>query len=94
MPFAAGGPTDTLARLFAARMGRTLNQTIIVENVAGAGGIIANNKVMRAPPDGYTVEIGHVGTHVLAPAVQGVEADYLNEFEPVGMIATIPRSSW
>ncbi len=91
VPFAAGGPTDTLARIFALRMGKTLGGTIVVENVAGAGGIIANNKVMRAPPDGYTLAIGHVGTHVLAPAVQGVEADYVNDFEPVAMIASNPE---
>ncbi len=88
VPFAAGGPTDTLARLFAERMSKSLGGTIVVENVAGAGGVIANNKVMRAPPDGYTVAIGHVGTHVLAPAVQGIEVNYLNEFEPVAMIAS------
>jgi tripartite-type tricarboxylate transporter receptor subunit TctC len=91
VPFAAGGPTDTLARLFGTRMSKTLGQTIVVENVAGAGGVIANNRVMRSPPDGYTVAIGHVGTHVLAPAVQGVEADYVNDFEPVAMIASNPE---
>jgi len=91
VPFAAGGPTDTLGRLFAARMSKTLGQTIVVENVAGAGGMLANNRVMRAPPDGYTVAIGHIGTHVLAPAVQGVEADYVNDFEPVAMIASNPE---
>ena len=91
VPFAAGGPTDTLARIFATRMGKTLNATIVVENVAGAGGVIANNKVMRAAPDGYTVAIGHVGTHVLAPAVQAIEADYVNDFDPVAMIASNPE---
>jgi tripartite-type tricarboxylate transporter receptor subunit TctC len=91
VPFSAGGPTDTLARIFALRMSKPLGQTIVVENVAGAGGIIANQKVMRSPPDGYTVAIGHVGTHVLAPAVQGVEEDYLTVFEPVGMIASNPE---
>jgi tripartite-type tricarboxylate transporter receptor subunit TctC len=91
VPFAAGGPTDTLARIFAARMSRTLGQTIVVENVAGAGGTIANNKVMRSPPDGYTVAIGHVGTHVLAPFVQAVDVDYSAEFDPVAMIASNPE---
>jgi tripartite-type tricarboxylate transporter receptor subunit TctC len=91
VPFAAGGPTDTLGRLFGARMSKTLGQAIVVENVAGAGGVIANNKVMRSPPDGYTVAIGHVGTHVLAPAVQGIEADYVNDFDPVAMIAANPE---
>ena len=76
VPFTAGGPTDTLGRIFATRMGKSLNATIVVENVVGAGGVIANNKVMRSPADGYTIAIGHVGTHVLAPAVQGIEADY------------------
>lgn len=87
VPFAAGGPTDTIARMLAERMSRSLGQTIVVENVAGAGGTIANNKVMHSPPDGYTVAIGHVGTHVLAPAVQGLQVDYVNDFEPVGMVA-------
>ena len=91
VPFAAGGPTDTLARIFALRMSKPLGQTIVVENVAGAGGVIANQKVARASPDGYTVAIGHIGTHVLAPAVQGVDVDYLTEFEPVGMIASNPE---
>jgi tripartite-type tricarboxylate transporter receptor subunit TctC len=87
VPFAAGGPTDTIARIMAERMSRTLGQAIVVENVAGAGGTIANNRVMHSPADGYTVAIGHVGTHVLAPAVQGLQVDYVNDFEPVAMIA-------
>jgi len=77
VPFAAGGPTDTIARVLAERMSRTLNQTVVVENVAGAGGTIANNKVLAAAHDGYTIEIGHVGTHVLAPAVQDIKTDYV-----------------
>ncbi len=91
VPFAAGGPTDTIARIMAERMGRTLGTTIVVENVAGAGGTIANNKVMNSPPDGYTLAIGHVGTHVLAPAVQGLKVDYVNDFEPVAMIVANPQ---
>ena len=87
VPFAAGGPTDTIARMLAERMSRSLGQTIVVENVAGAGGTIANNKVLNAPHDGYMVEIGHVGTHVLAPAVQDIKTNYVTEFEPVGMVA-------
>src|SRR6478672_1625401 len=68
VPFAAGGPTDTIARMLAERMSRTLGQTIVVENVAGAGTEYAKNKVLNSPHDGYTIESGHVGTHVLAPA--------------------------
>lgn len=75
VPFAAGGPTDTIARFLAERMGRSLNGTIVVENVAGAGGTIANTRVLKSAPDGYTIMIGHIGTHVMAPAVQGLQVD-------------------
>jgi tripartite-type tricarboxylate transporter receptor subunit TctC len=91
VPFAAGGPTDTLARILAERISRPLGQTVVVENVAGAGGTIANNRMMQAHADGYTVAIGHLGTHVLAPAVQDLNVDYVNGFEPVAMIATNPQ---
>jgi tripartite-type tricarboxylate transporter receptor subunit TctC len=91
VPFAAGGPTDTIGRLMAERMSRALGQTIVVENVAGAGGTIANNRVLKAAPDGYTFIIGHVGTHVLAPAVQGLQVDYVSDFEPIAMIASNPQ---
>ena len=91
VPFAAGGPTDTIGRLMAERMGRALNQTVVVENVAGAGGIIANTRVLKASPDGYTLMIGHVGTHVMAPAVQGAVVDYVNDFDPLALIASNPQ---
>ena len=91
VPFAAGGPTDTIARLMAERMSKSLGQPVVVENVAGAGGTIANARVMKSPPDGYLVGIGHVGTHVLAPAVQALTVDYVNDFEPVAMIASNPQ---
>jgi len=91
VPFAAGGPTDTIARIMAERMSKTLGQTLVVENTAGAGGTIAVTKIMRAAPDGYSIGIGHVGTHVIAPAVQEVTADYLTELEPVGLMATNPQ---
>jgi tripartite-type tricarboxylate transporter receptor subunit TctC len=91
VPFAAGGPTDTIARIMAERMSRTLGQPVVVENTVGAGGTIAVTKILRATPDGYSVGIGHVGTHVIAPAVQQVTADYLAELEPVGMMATNPQ---
>jgi tripartite-type tricarboxylate transporter receptor subunit TctC len=91
VPFAAGGPTDTLARIMAERMSKSLGQPIVVENTVGAGGTIAVAKTIRAAPDGYSVGIGHVGTHVIAPAVQQVTTDYLAELEPVGMMATNPQ---
>ena len=91
VPFSAGGPTDTIGRLLAERMSKSLGQTIVVENVAGAGGTIANNRVKQAAPDGYTLAIGHLGTHVLAPAVQQLEVDYVSDFEPIGLVATNPQ---
>jgi tripartite-type tricarboxylate transporter receptor subunit TctC len=91
VPFAAGGPTDTLGRILADRAGRALGQTIVVENVAGAGGVIANAKVLKSPADGYTIEIGHIGTHVLTQAVQGLNVDYVNDFDPICMLATNPQ---
>lgn len=91
VPFAAGGPTDTLGRLLGQRMAQAMNATIVVENVAGAGGTIANNRVKQHAADGYTVIIGHIGTHVLAPAVQQLNVDYVSEFDAVGMLATNPQ---
>ena len=91
VPFSAGGPTDTIGRLLAERMSRSIGQPVIVENVVGAGGTIANAKVMQAAPDGYTIEIGHIGTHVLAPAVQSLNVDYVNGFDPIAMVATNPE---
>ena len=91
VPFAAGGPTDTLGRILAERMTRSLGQSVLVENVTGAGGTIANSKVIKAPADGYTAIIGHLGTHVLAPAVQGLPTDYLQDFEPVAVVAMNPQ---
>ncbi len=91
VPFSAGGPTDTIARLMAERMQKSPGQSVVVENVVGAGGTIANNRVMQAAPDGHVVMIGHLGTHVLAPAVQQLNVDYVNGFEPIAMIATNPQ---
>jgi tripartite-type tricarboxylate transporter receptor subunit TctC len=91
VPFSAGGPTDTLGRILAERMTRSLGQNVLVENVTGAGGTIGNNKVIKAAPDGYTAMIGHIGTHVFAPAVQGLPTNYLNDFEPVAVVATNPE---
>src|SRR5215472_10763205 len=62
-PFAAGGPNDVPARLFAQRMGEILGQSVIVENVGGAGGMTGANRVAQAPADGYQIVLGTVGTH-------------------------------
>src|SRR5258705_9272780 len=91
VPFAVGGPTDTIARIMGERMAKTLGQQVIVENVTGAGGSIAVNKVARSAPDGYTVGIGHIGTHVIVEAIQPVQFDVLKDLAPVGMIRTNPQ---
>ena len=91
VPFAAGGPTDTIARILGERMGRALGQTIVVENTAGAGGTIAGNRVAHANPDGYTLAIGHVGTHVIVGAVQKTPYDLFADFEPIGLACANPQ---
>ena len=91
VPFSAGGPTDTIGRILAQRMSATLGQTIVVENVTGAGGSIAVGKVARSAPDGYTLGIGHVGTHVINGAVHQLNYDLLKDLEPVAMICTNPQ---
>ena len=91
VPFSAGGPTDTLARIMAERMGRALGQSVIVENVTGAAGSIGVGRVARAAPDGYTVGIGHWSTHVVNGAVYQLQYDLLKDFEPVALIASNPQ---
>lgn len=91
VPFSAGGPTDTLARLLGEPMRRFLGQTIVVDNVTGAGGSIGVGKVVRSPPDGYTLSIGHWGTHVVNGAYYNLNYDLLKDLEPVAMIATNPQ---
>src|SRR2546422_5603089 len=88
VPFSAGGPTDTIGRIIAERMGRSLGQTIVVENTTGAGGSIGVGKVVRATPDGYTLGIGHNGTHVINGAIYPLQYDLLKDLEPVAMITT------
>ena len=91
VPFAAGGPTDTIARILGERMSKTLGQPVAIENVTGAGGSIAVNKVARAAPDGYTIGIGHIGTHVIVEAIQSVPYDVLKDLAPVGLICANPQ---
>ncbi len=91
VPFAAGGPTDVIARVIAERMGDALGQTVLIENVTGASGSIAGMKAARATPDGYTITIGHWGTHVLNGAIYNLQYDLLKDFEPVALIANGPQ---
>ena len=91
VPFSAGGPTDTLARIMADRMGRTLGQTVLVDNTTGAAGTVGVGRVARAAPDGYTIGIGHWSTHVVNGAVYKLTYDLLNDFEPIAMFASNPQ---
>src|SRR5712691_490134 len=91
VPYSAGGPTDTIARIMAEGMRASLGQTIIVDNTTGAAGTIGVGRVARAAPDGYTIGIGHGGTHVVNAAIYALQYDVLNDFEPVAMIATNPQ---
>ena len=86
VPFAAGGPSDTIARLTAQSMGTALKTQMIVENVGGAGGTIGAARLTQSKPDGYTVFIHHIG-HATAPALyRKLSYDPIRDFEPVGLI--------
>src|SRR5262245_2436652 len=92
VPFSAGGPTDTLARIMSEPLRKSLGQPILVDNTTGAGGTIATGKVVKAPPDGYMVVIGHWGTHVVNGAYYtSLPFDLLNDFAPVAMVASNPQ---
>src|SRR5258708_8087840 len=91
VPFAAGGPTDTLARTVAERMRQVLGQTIIVENTTGAAGSIAVGRVARAAPDGYTLSIGHWSTHVVNGAIYPLSYDLLKDLDPVALLPSNPQ---
>src|SRR6266849_3078992 len=90
VPYPPGGPTDTLARIVTKRMRTALGQSIIIENVSGAGGNIGVGRVARAAPDGYTFGIGQVSSHVFSGAVYTLQYDLLKDLEPVAMLTTAP----
>ena len=91
VPFAAGGPTDIVARLVSENMSKTLGQQIVVENVAGAGGTTGITRASQAKPDGYTIMMGHMGTHGAAPALYPkLKYDPVKDFEPIGMASGTP----
>ena len=91
VPFAAGGPTDIVARIVADNMSKTLGQQIVIENVVGAGGTTGATRAMRANPDGYTIIMGHMGTHAAAVALYPKLAYHpINNFEPIGLAAGTP----
>jgi tripartite-type tricarboxylate transporter receptor subunit TctC len=90
VPFPAGGPLDTVARLLSERMRAALGQAIVVENVAGANGTLGVARAVRAAGDGYTLVAGTVTTHVLIGALYGLQYDLLNDFKPVALLAQGP----
>jgi putative tricarboxylic transport membrane protein len=91
VPFAAGGPTDIVARIVGEYFSKTLGQQFIVENIAGAGGTTGIARGAQAKPDGYTIMMGHMGTHGAAPALYpNLRYDPVKGFEPIGMVAGTP----
>jgi len=91
VPFAAGGPTDLVARVIADKMQSALGQPIIIENVAGAGGSIAATRVARSAPDGYTLEVGNNGSNLLIGAMYPLPVDIVADFAPVAEISVNPQ---
>jgi tripartite-type tricarboxylate transporter receptor subunit TctC len=91
VPYPPGGPTDTIARLLAERMRAPLGQPVVTENTSGAGGTIAVTRVARAPGDGYTVGIGHWGSHVINGAVYSLPVDLLTDLVPIALISEGPQ---
>lgn len=91
VPFAAGGPTDIIARIVGENMAKTLGQQIVVENVVGAGGTTGITRGAKASPDGYTIMMGHMGTHGAAPALYPkLQYDPTKDFTPIGIAAGTP----
>jgi tripartite-type tricarboxylate transporter receptor subunit TctC len=92
VPFAAGGPSDTVARVVAQGMSQTLGQSVIIENIGGAAGTIAAARVARAAPDGYTLAEATWSTHVVSPVVyQHLPYDVLRDFAPVALLTQTPE---
>jgi tripartite-type tricarboxylate transporter receptor subunit TctC len=92
VPFAAGGPTDTVARLVAEAMSKDLGQQVIVENVGGAGGTLGAKQVADADPDGYKLLLYHIGMATSATLYRNLPYDTLNAFEYVGLVTEVPMT--
>src|SRR5262245_13458553 len=92
VPYAAGGPTDTVARVTAQAMGKPLGQTIIVENRPSAGGILAPEQVKNAKPDGYTILIHHIGMATTPALYRQLRFNPLTDFEYIGLINDVPMT--
>src|SRR6201990_2131606 len=90
VPFSAGGPSDAMMRILAEYMKRSLGQTLLIENVTGAGGSIGVGRAVHAAPDGYTVSFGHLGTHVANGAVYKLGYDLVTDLEPIVLLPSNP----
>jgi tripartite-type tricarboxylate transporter receptor subunit TctC len=90
VPFSAGGATDIVARVLADRLGKTFGQTIIIENLTGAAGAIGVGRVVRATPDGYTLSVGTLTTHVLIGGLYKLDFDLLGDLAPIAELASEP----
>jgi tripartite-type tricarboxylate transporter receptor subunit TctC len=90
VPFSAGGPSDAMARILAERMKTTLGETLLIENVTGAGGSLGVGRAVRAPADGYTISFGHLGTHVANGAIYKLGYDLVADLEPVALLPSNP----
>jgi tripartite-type tricarboxylate transporter receptor subunit TctC len=90
VPFSAGGPSDAMMRILGERMKTALGQAVLVENVTGAGGSIGVARVVRSPPDGYTLSFGHLGTHVANGAIYKLGYDLVADLEPVVRLPSNP----
>jgi tripartite-type tricarboxylate transporter receptor subunit TctC len=92
VPFAAGGPTDTMARLLAQQFQGVFKQTVVVENVPGAGGTIGVNRIVRATPDGYSVLLMHIGMATAPALYKRLPFDPAKDLEPIGQVADVPMT--
>lgn len=92
VPYSAGGPTDTVARLIAQAMSNDLKQQVLVENVGGAGGTIGASRVAHATPDGYTVLLHHIGQSTAPSLYRKLPYDPLADFEPIGLVTDVPMT--
>jgi len=92
VPFAPGGPTDTVTRLIGQAMSKSLGQTVIVENAAGAGGTIGVEKVVRAKPDGYTLLLMHIGISTAPSLYRNLRYDPTKDLEPIGLVTNVPMT--
>ena len=91
VPYAAGGPTDTVGRVVTERMRAELGQTIVAENVGGAGGSIGLGRLARAAPDGYTINVGNWSAHVVNGAIYSLPYELKTDFEPIALLALAPQ---